>query len=198
MKQLLILGLVLGGCIQEEVLPRSPLMPPQLMEIYTTGLPSIEHGKVANTVARKYGFRYRAIAGCVITNEVAEKKYRNNKLVYSILKIKWGDSWRERFNIEVDSAIKVHHKIDSLLENEKYVSEANKRFYNYGYSFSYHITPTLNHTVFLVSVYAPPINLTDSTCTIYYKTKVDIQQQKVEMLSSQKERIHYSFYFEDF
>ncbi|MFT3748621.1 MAG: hypothetical protein QM768_09905 [Agriterribacter sp.] len=196
MKQIIVLVFVFGGCIQQEHLPRAPSSGPPLLEIYTTGLPAIEHGTVANIIARRYGFRYRAIAGCVVTKEVSDRKYLNNRSVYSKLDSIWGYNWRDKFDMQVDSAIEINNKIEWLVNDEAYIRKANETFYKHGYCFSYHISAAINSMDFFVDVYIPPISKTDSTCLIYYKLKVDIQHKAVVILNAKKRIVHYSFFDE--
>lgn len=196
MKQLIILAFVFGGCVQQEPLPRATSPYPPLLEIYTTGLPAIEYGAVANIIARRYGFRYRAIAGCVVTREIADRKYSNNRSVYSTLDSIWGCNWRDKFDMQVDSAIEIHNKIEWLVNDESYIRKANETFYKHGYGFSYGITSAIDGTGFFVDVYIPPISKTDSTCLIYYKLKVDLQHKAVVILDAKKKIVHYSFFDE--
>lgn len=193
MKRIVVFVVVCLGCTSKEpTLIQAALSQPQLLEIYTTGLPAIEEGEVANIVARKYGFRYHAIAGCVVNEEISAKKYFNNRNVYPRLECMWGFNWRKEFNRQVDSAIEIHNAIEHLVNDETYIRKANDKFYKNGYSFDYHLTSTTDSSVFIVDVYIPPLSKDDNMCLIYYKLKVNIQQKMVEILSNQKKTIHAS------
>ena len=74
------------------------------LEIHIFGLANFGAERSRARVARRWGFSYRAIAGCVVTKELMDSAARHNSVVETALAQKHGAGWKARFENEVESA----------------------------------------------------------------------------------------------
>lgn len=75
-----------------------------LLEIYTYGLPDFDGERARLRVAKRWGFTYRAIAGCVVTQELLDSADQHNQLVETAIAKRHGPDWKVRFEDEASAA----------------------------------------------------------------------------------------------
>lgn len=77
--------------------------PDTSLEIYTYGLPNFDADRARQRVAKRWGFSYRAIAGCVVSAELLDSATRHNNIVEAALVKRHGPDWYTRFQQEADA-----------------------------------------------------------------------------------------------
>ncbi|QJD97097.1 hypothetical protein HH214_15085 [Mucilaginibacter robiniae] len=73
------------------------------LEIWTYGMPYLgDKVKAEHTVSTRWGFTYRAVAGCVLTPELIKRVREHNNQVRQVLVTKYGKNWEAKYQKEVD------------------------------------------------------------------------------------------------
>lgn len=113
---LLIITIVMG-CPPSMVNAQENIMEKHTILIY--GLPSEPvYTNSKNVVAGKWGLEFRAIAGCVVTEEFVDSVDRVNSKTYSILEEKYGKDWQDRFYEEVEEEYAKEQTVIRILTDD--------------------------------------------------------------------------------
>lgn len=75
------------------------------LTILTHGLPDFGRQQAEIVVAAQYGFKFKSVAGCVISEALSDSIDIKNRLTEAILAQKYGKEWKLRFYAEVDSIL---------------------------------------------------------------------------------------------
>jgi len=105
------------------------------LEIYTYGFASNGAGRSRACVARRWGFTYRTIAGCVVTKELVDSAAKHNSEVEKALAQKHGPDWKGRFESEVAEAITLDTMIQKAALQNSTIATAQKALDSAGKSF---------------------------------------------------------------
>jgi len=81
------------------------------LEFYTYGLPGPHGDRIHNTVGRRWGFTYRAVAGCEVAQELLDSVERHNRMTEEVIVARHGKDWRLRYEAEVARA----YELDSAI-----------------------------------------------------------------------------------
>jgi hypothetical protein len=160
------------------------------------GLPNYKD-KYRYIVDRWYNFSFRVTAGgCTNQNEYEIDESQNHK-TDSLLKMRIGKNWREKFEKSVDSL----YKIDSLSieiaeKNVEIKILTNKKLNNKSKDFvSYKCYPTTKDNVKIVSFEWKGKIFKDSTTVSYIRAIIDLKEKKViEIEKTEKEGSNFMFY----
>jgi hypothetical protein len=115
MKLLMLLILVVIGCkASVETIP--PVQKDSTLKMLTYGLPSMEGERVRDAVAKKYGFKYFAVAGCLVTGELLDSVHKENEKVKAVLRDRLGKNWEEDFRKEVDKLMVKQEQVFKLVK----------------------------------------------------------------------------------
>jgi hypothetical protein len=79
-----------------------------------------------NIVANKWGFEYRHIGGCDVTQELRDSIQTNNDFVDSVLKRRFGNGWEKRFAKEVKAEDQIDQKVIKIVDRIPVVIEKRK------------------------------------------------------------------------
>ena len=99
-----------------------------LLKVLVWGLFSTSED-VAGGVARKYGFEYYGVGGCVIPGELEDSVKKHNDSVYAILAQRHGQNWQERFQEDVENIWKHREELKALVLREPLVKGARTVLY---------------------------------------------------------------------
>jgi hypothetical protein len=86
------------------------------LKILIYGLQDREQLRAMDTMASKYGFRFYAVAGCVISKLLLDSLNKQNKKVYAVLEQRFGRNWKLTFSTEVDSMRNLQKQVEVLLK----------------------------------------------------------------------------------
>jgi hypothetical protein len=108
MKKLIYTWLLLYGssCREHTKLKTSATEKDTAIKILLSGLPDNEALNTLNAVAKKYGFSYHQVGGCVIPKALRDSIFSENLKTYHLLNKRFGPDWRSKFETEVDSVRK--------------------------------------------------------------------------------------------
>ncbi len=159
------------------------------LRILIYGLPDHYGRQASNMIARKYGFSYFAVAGCMVSEDLVDSVRRENKKVYEALLKRFGKGWRTAFELEVDSIRSILPQIEDLVKKESYIIKKEKDLEeeNNGLFYGTEFTPQKN--VFDVKAYGwGKINNNDELL-VYYTLSVDLKRKSVKLISSTTTRL---------
>lgn len=76
--------------------------------IRTYGFPSWDdYDQITDSVSEKWGIYYRAVAGCIVTDQFVDSIEQLNDLTYQKLETVYGKDWKERLISEIDSSYRL-------------------------------------------------------------------------------------------
>ncbi len=100
------------------------------LKVLVWGLPSSQEN-IAGGVAKKYGFEYYGVGGCVISRELEDSVQKHNDSVYAILAQRHGKDWQERFQEDIDNIQRHKDEVKALLLKEPLVAAIGTRLVLY-------------------------------------------------------------------
>lgn len=157
------------------------------LKILTYGLPDDEQQAAMNAVAKKYGFHYFQVAGCVISKNLVDSADKENNRVYEILRQKFGKDWQSIFETEVATMIRLQANAEELVKDENYIIDKEKELDKDGNRLYYLIDPAEEQNLFTVKVYGMGLWNRESQPVLYYNLLVDLKNKRVTIKSSMLE-----------
>jgi hypothetical protein len=101
------------------------------LKILIYGLQDREQLRAMDTMASKYGLRFYAVAGCVISKLLLDSLNKQNKKVYTVLEQRFGRNWKLTFSTEVDSMRNLQKQVEVLLKKEARLLDKENDQFNY-------------------------------------------------------------------
>lgn len=153
-----------------------------LLTVLTYGLTIQRVSATENLVAKKYGFRYYSVGGCVNPPELEDSVKRVNNIAYGVLEKRHGKGWHDCYIEEVNKLLDYMEKAEALVEKEPYIIQKRRELkaQQKGHELYLDVIPTsLDGRQIQVSAYT----LNDNTQTSYFEMEVDAVAQKVKLLS---------------
>lgn len=160
------------------------------LKILIYGLPNMEQRRAMNTVAKKYGFTYFAVAGCIISEKLSDSVRKENKRVYEILERRFGNNWRPTFAAEVDTMQQLQQQVEALVKKEQYIINKESELEKDGNGLEYLIDPIAGQNTFDVKAYGWEQCNGETELVIYYKMTVDLSKKAVIKNSEVVERLY--------
>jgi hypothetical protein len=117
MKLLLFIAIIMMGCKASANL-NALVQEDTSLKMLTYGLRILERERVMSTVAKKYGFSYYSVAGCMVTSELVDSVDKQNKKVNIVLQRRFGKNWQDDFRKEVDTLIVRQEQILKLVRRD--------------------------------------------------------------------------------
>ncbi|MET0300697.1 MAG: hypothetical protein ABW036_13075 [Flavitalea sp.] len=115
MKILLIGLLVAGSTIAlntkkgVDTINTTEITKDSLLTMLSYGLPARGiYGETVHQVALKYGFRYYAVAGCVVTEQLVDSVRKENEKVSMKIAVMHGINWKEQFEKDVQVQLEIN------------------------------------------------------------------------------------------
>jgi len=182
----LALGLavmLLGSCQTRETKAQAPVVHQQ-MEYLTYGLPPAPDRQSAeNVVASRWGFRYKTVAGCVVTTQLTDSVEAHNKAIDRILSKKHGEKWYVPFNKLVNTQLTTNKKIFMLLDREPNNNRARAGLKKQGYNLQYDLQPTASMQVYNASAGGLQQFKGKIRWVSFYRYQVNLKTNTVRLLS---------------
>ncbi len=180
---LLITILNLFACKDNSQLTEEPIKDTTL-KILTYGLPDMNESHARNSIARKYGFSYYAVAGCVVSKELRDSILQENKKGYDILSKKFVKDWRSKFEEEVDTMRKLQPEIEKIVKKAKFIIEKEEVLNKENNCLYYDIDITPQKNIFTVKAYGWGKLNDIEEMLVYYIVSVDTITKSVKLISS--------------
>jgi hypothetical protein len=161
------------------------------LTILTYGLPNMDYERARSTVAKKYGFQYYGVAGCVVSEKLIDSVKKENKRVYKILEGRFGENWKETFEKQVDTMQILQLQVEELVKKETYIVSKEKELVKAGNGLYYAIDPVDKQNIFAVKAYGWGTGNGEAELLIYYKLTVDLTKKTVTKNSDVVEKLKY-------
>ncbi|CAH0156513.1 hypothetical protein SRABI27_00668 [Pedobacter sp. Bi27] len=82
-----------------------------IMLVY--GLPDFEKQHAETVIAKQYGFRFKTVAGCTVSEALRDSVEIKNRITEDVLAQRYGKEWKFRFYSNVDSLYKKQLRFSS-------------------------------------------------------------------------------------
>lgn len=90
--------------------------------LLTYGLPDFARQNASELVQAKWNIQFYFVAGCVVTQELADSVKRENENVLKLIEAAYGSNWKDKFDEEVEEEYKIEVQIDSLVRSQPYLA----------------------------------------------------------------------------
>jgi hypothetical protein len=67
------------------------------------GLPDFEKQLTETVIAKQYGFKFKTVGGCMVSDWLRDSVETNNRITENILAERYGNEWKFRFYHDVDN-----------------------------------------------------------------------------------------------
>lgn len=145
------------------------------LTLLTYGEPYRERDRAEDVVAKKYGFKILAVAGCVVSEDLIDSVDRVNKRVNKLLDQRLGPNWRPGYEKEVDTMMEWQLQVEALVKKQPYITATEKEMQG----LSYFIDPIEQPNTFFVKAYGWGKGDSEYVLYSYYKLTVDLAKQVV-------------------
>ena len=79
------------------------------------GLPNFEKQHAEMIIAKQYGFKFKTVAGCTVSEALRDSVAIKNRITEDILAQRYGKEWKFRFYANVDSLYKKQLRFSSKI-----------------------------------------------------------------------------------
>ncbi|MBS7564169.1 hypothetical protein KHS38_07105 [Mucilaginibacter sp. Bleaf8] len=151
---------------------------------YTYGLPGpAESENATSVVAAKWGFGYKSVAGCTVSEKLVDSVQKHNEQVEEGLIKKYGKDWRARFNKEAATELAAHKRVIALLDKQKQNIHKRTELEKEGNELQYYISPAGKEQLYEAKAVGwAKINGKEAYVS-YYKYIVDLNNATVKLVS---------------
>jgi hypothetical protein len=82
-------------------------------------------GNAIGIIAEKWGIEFVSVAGCIVNKDLMDSIKHVNEKSYKLIEAKYGKSWEDRFESEVEAEYNIETHIDSLIKEQAYIRNKN-------------------------------------------------------------------------
>jgi hypothetical protein len=179
----IILLILLTACQQESTNKKQLDKGEKLRLLTYGGPPDLEcRVNAKNVVADQWGLEFVSAAGCEVTDELVDSVDRHNKKVEALIEAKFGKSWQDTFDKEVNEERRKQKVIYDLLDNEKIILDKQKALEKEGNGLHY-LFKKRNNGTYIVRVSGWGKIKGKDTYVSYFRYVVDIEKKQVKLTS---------------
>jgi hypothetical protein len=146
----------------------------------------MERENAEGVIARKYGIRFYAVAGCVVTEELEDSVKKENQVVYATIEKKYGKNFWKKFDEEVDEEFVKEETVKELLNKQQYINNKQNELDKEGNGLSYIMNPKAPG-IYDVIAYGWGKIKEEDKLVIYYRLLVHTADKSVKMMSNKVE-----------
>jgi hypothetical protein len=152
------------------------------LTLLTYGLPNFEKQNSNNVIAKKWGIRFYAVAGCVVTEELEDSVKINNDKINKLIENKYGANWRDKFENEVDEEFKREKVVSAVLDKIDFIKKKDEQMNLEGNGLHYYMTPQGNIGNYNVSAEGWGTIDKKDVWVSYYRLTVNYKTKKYKLL----------------
>jgi hypothetical protein len=149
-----------------------------LPAILISGLGDDAQENILNSVAKKFGFRFLRVGGCVVSKNLSDSMRQHNDKMYKMLEAKYGKGFRNRFYDKVGLLTDIQYRIERVLNQDVYVAAVNEAFGKEAYAMQYEIDPDIKKSIVIIHAYSWEDVDGDVRKQYYYTTSIDTLKDK--------------------
>jgi hypothetical protein len=196
MRSPIILLLILAGlCLHQALLAQTPTIDipsSDSLTMLTYGRRSMFLYNAERIIGRKYGLKFRMVAGCMVWDELIDSVDRHNRLVSEKLAGTYGAEWEERFKDEVEREYELQIKVNEIVEDDPLL-EAAKDEYDIDWPL-YIILSIDGSTRYTVVVYGYEDVDNHMESFQYNVLEADYETGEVRLINNERKLLDYSRY----
>jgi len=154
------------------------------LEFLTYGLPRPSDEKnAADIISKKWGFRTKSVAGCLVTEKLVDSVRWHNEMVENALIAKLGIKWNNKYHREVDRELKLDRKVIRLLDLQKRNIIKRRELEKEGNDLHYNLWPLENGQGYEVYATGWGEIKGKSKYVTYFKYNVNLNDSSVKLIS---------------
>lgn len=154
------------------------------LDILIAGLPEpLSQQNADQVVAARWGFRYKRVAGCMVTQRLNDSIDQHNKKVFEALTEKFGKDWDKREQKEQDAELLTEKKVIVLLNQLKQNKQKQAELYKQGNGLDYWMEESNIKLQYIVNADGWDKIKGEDEWVRYYKYMVDLNNNSVKMIS---------------
>jgi hypothetical protein len=165
--------------------------------ILVYGLPNFERQNAEGVIAKKYGIRFYAVAGCVVTRGLEDSVEKENKPAYTAIEKKYGKDFWKKFNREVDEEFVKEENVKEILGKQQYINSKQRELEKEGNGLSYIMNPK-GSGIYDIIAYGWGKVKEENKLVIYYRLLVYTDDRSVKMINNKIESFEQIQLFQDF
>lgn len=158
-----------------------------IFTLLTYGFMDRERQKANDIIAKTWGIRFYAVAGCLVTKDLIDSVKTNNDHVNKLIEKKYGANWQEKFEKEVNDEFKRGQKVTKILDKADIVKKKNDELGLKKDKLYYNMSPFENSGVYNVSVEGWGKIDNQDTKFSYYRMTVNYKTKQCELVSDKME-----------
>ena len=160
------------------------------LKILTYGLPDFEKEHARFIVSKKYGFKFFAVAGCLVSERLIDSIESQNKIVFAAMENKFGKQWYSKFNAEVEEVFKIEERIRGVVWKKPFMIFRQKELEKEGNGLFLIINPMSHKNLYEVKAYGWGTWNGTNAQIIYYRLIVDLTKNKVIQVNEKQEKFY--------
>jgi hypothetical protein len=138
-------------------------------------------------IAKKWNIQFKSVAGCLPSAKLIDSVNKINKISNSNIENKYGKSWRNKFDEEVMSELKIIRSVAKIVDNLYLVRKKRKQIESRNGFLSYTTNPTHNPNEYFVSVDGLDVENGKDQWFSFYRLTVNTET-KIAILRSKIKR----------
>ncbi len=152
------------------------------------GLPNMERQNSRNVIAKKWGIKFKSVAGCIVTDELVDSVKTVNDRVNKSIEKKFGKNWNDKFEREIEEEYEKEKKLTTVLDKIDFIKKKGDQMSKEGNGLHYYMTPIENSmTDYNVSVEGWGIIDNKDVWVSYYRLTVNYKTKKYKLLDDKIE-----------
>jgi hypothetical protein len=108
---------------------------------------------IRNSVAKKYGFRFRRVGGCVVSRTLRYSMTIHNDALYKKLEKLHGKDFRSKLYEKIDLISTLQYRVEYMLNNDSAIMRKNRELGKEPYAIYYEIDPEIQNSIIQVHAY---------------------------------------------
>lgn len=173
--------LLLSNCGHRHQYPKVIWTPGKPLQWLSYGLLAPGGMNADNVVANRWGFTYHTIAGCVVTEQLADSIKDHNQQVNNLLMGRYGKDWRKRYKTEVKQEHEAEQTALTLLKSYPEFAAKCKHLKGNGSGIIYHFDPVHPLHVYEIDITGADKFQGKETWVSYALYEVNLDQRIVKL-----------------
>ena len=144
---------------------------------------TLETQSAEDIIAKKWGFRYKAVAGCLVTDKLVNSVQKHNEKVNQAFIAKFGKNWKDLMSKDFNTEFLTEKKAIALLEQQKGIVLKTEKLEKQKSRLTYYLKAFNNDPSYLIYVCGHEIVKGNQVVfLIYFKYSVDLKNSSVKLL----------------
>jgi hypothetical protein len=136
---LIVFIFIFSSCGNKPTKHTEPVVVDTSPAILISGLGDMARDDIQNRIAKKYGFKFLRIGGCVISKKLSDSMRLHNEMLYKKLEEVHGKGLRDKIFREADLLASLQYQVEYVLNHDPEIIRKNFAFGKGEYEMFYEI-----------------------------------------------------------